>query len=105
MFKEDQYTEFKRLWKDEYLREISAFANNDGGTLYVGVDDDGTIVGVNDVSTLLENFPNKIKNNLHFIAAVDRKCDGERVCTYAVHGNTQQTGTSIFRNQRRTCTP
>lgn len=42
MFKEDQHTEFKRLWKDEYLREISAFANSDGGTLYVGVDDDGT---------------------------------------------------------------
>ena len=55
MFKEDQHTEFKRLWKDEYLREISAFANS----------------------------------------------DGERIRAYAVHGNTQQTGTSIFRIQRR----
>lgn len=78
MFKEDQHTEFKRLWKDEYLREICAFANSDGGTLYVGVEDDGTIVGVKDVSKLLENLPNKIKNNLHFTAVVDRKIAGDK---------------------------
>ena len=77
MFKEDQHTEFKRIWKDEYLREICAFANADGGTLYVGVEDDGTIVGVNNVSHLLENLPNKIKDKLNFIAAVDRRTEGD----------------------------
>ena len=73
MTKEDQHTEFKRLWKDEYLREICAFANGDGGTLYVGVEDGGTIVGVKDVSNLLESLPNKIKDKLNFIAAVNRR--------------------------------
>ena len=77
MTKEDQHTEFKRLWKDEYLREICAFANADGGTLYVGVEDDGTIVGVNNVSYLLENLPNKIKDKLSFIAVVDRRTEGD----------------------------
>lgn len=77
MMKEDQHTEFKRLWKDEFLREVCAFANAVGGTLYVGVEDDGTVVGVNNVSYLLENLPNKIKDKLNFIAAVDRKIDGD----------------------------
>lgn len=77
MFKEDQHTEFKRLWKDEYLRELCAFANADGGTLYVGVEDDGTIVGVKNVSFLLENLPNKIKNKLNFTAIVNRKTEGD----------------------------
>lgn len=77
MTKEDQHTEYKRLWKDEYLREICAFANTDGGTLYVGVEDDSTIVGVKDVSKLLENLPNKIKDKLNFIAAVDRRTEGD----------------------------
>lgn len=77
MTKEDQHTEFKRLWKDEYLREICAFANGDGGTLYVGVEDGGTIVGVKDVSNLLESLPNKIKDKLNFIAAVDRRTEGD----------------------------
>lgn len=77
MMKEDQHTELKRLWKDEYLREICAFANADGGTLYVGVEDDGTIVGVNNVSYILENLPNKIKDKLSFIAVVDRRTEGD----------------------------
>lgn len=77
MFREDQHTEFKRLWKDEYLREICAFANADGGTLYVGVEDDGSIVGVNDVPNLLVTLPNKIKDKLNFIAAVDRRTEGD----------------------------
>ena len=69
--KEDQHTEFKRLWKDEFLRELCAFANSQGGTLYVGVEDDGTIVGVNNAKTLLQDMPNKIKNNLGFLAEVN----------------------------------
>lgn len=34
--KENQYTEFKESWHDEYVRYISAFCNTDGGTLYIG---------------------------------------------------------------------
>jgi len=69
--KEDQHTEFKRLWKDEFLRELCAFANSQGGTLYIGVEDDGTIVGVKDAKSLLQDMPNKIKNNLGFVADVN----------------------------------
>ncbi len=71
--KEDQHTEFKRLWKDEFLRELSAFANSQGGTLYIGVEDDGTIVGVNNAKQLLQDMPNKIKNCLGLVAGVDLK--------------------------------
>ena len=73
--KEDQHTEFKRLWKDEFFRELSAFANSQGGTLYIGVEDDGTIVGVKDAKSLLQDMPNKIKNNLGFLADVNLHCE------------------------------
>ena len=73
--KEDQHTEFKRLWKDDFLRELCAFANSHGGTLYVGVEDDGTIVGVSNAKVLLQEMPNKIKNNLGFLADVDLKTE------------------------------
>ena len=69
--KEDQHTEFKRLWRDEFFRELSAFANSQGGTLYIGVEDDGTIVGVKDAKSLLQDMPNKVKNNLGFLADVN----------------------------------
>ena len=56
---ENQNTEFKSLWKDEYLKSLCAFANAQGGTLYVGLDDDGKITGINNHKKLLENLPNK----------------------------------------------
>ncbi len=40
--------ELKREWSDGIKKTIVAFANSEGGTLLVGVDDDGQVVGVED---------------------------------------------------------
>ena len=45
---EDEHTELKRELIDEVKSEIIAFLNSDGGTIYVGVEDNGDIVGVKD---------------------------------------------------------
>jgi len=62
--KESQTVEFKQLWKDEYLKTICAFANSNGGLLYIGVADNGKVTGVENAKTLLEVLPNKINNRL-----------------------------------------
>lgn len=49
----------KRMEK-AVLKTIVAFLNSDGGTLLVGVEDDGNILGVD-----LEGFDNRDKMNLH----------------------------------------
>jgi predicted HTH transcriptional regulator len=46
IMKESQKTEFKQIWKDEYLKHICAFANTHGGSLLIGVGDNGEIVGI-----------------------------------------------------------
>lgn len=85
MMKEDQHTEFKRNWRDDFLKELAAFANSQGGTLYIGVDDDGTIAGVKDAKSLLQDLPNKIKNNLGFLADVDLQTeDGKEYIAISV---------------------
>lgn len=43
---ENKNTEFKREFVDEIKKTIVAFANTDGGTLYVGINDDGTVSGI-----------------------------------------------------------
>ncbi len=45
---EGQHLEFKRKVSqpEKIVREMIAFANSDGGTLLIGVDDDGTLAGV-----------------------------------------------------------
>lgn len=53
---ETQNTEYKRLWKDDFLKEICAFANAQGGTLYTGIDDNGHIVGVNEAKNKPRNL-------------------------------------------------
>ena len=70
MKKEDHKTEFKRSWRDEYLKWICAFANADGGTLYIGIDDDGTVVGVSDAKRLLEDIPNKIASTMGLVCSI-----------------------------------
>ncbi len=42
---EGDAVEFKEAWTDKALRDLCAFANTRGGTLYVGVRDDGTVTG------------------------------------------------------------
>ena len=56
---ESQTIEYKQQWDDKYLRYISGFANAQGGTLLIGVADDGEVVGVSNVPYLLEAIPNK----------------------------------------------
>ena len=76
--KESQTVEFKESWRDEYLKILCAFANTDGGVLYLGISDDGKAVGLKNVKHLLEILPNKIRNNLNIIPSVKvEKMDGK----------------------------
>lgn len=50
-------TELKREWnKDKCLREIVAFLNTRDGVVYIGVNDDGTIYGVNNLEKTLSEI-------------------------------------------------
>ncbi|MEY8392011.1 ATP-binding protein [Lachnospiraceae bacterium 45-W7] len=43
---ENQNIEWKESWRDEYLKWICGFANAQGGKIYIGKRDDGTVIGV-----------------------------------------------------------
>ncbi|GHT13792.1 ATP-dependent DNA helicase [Bacteroidia bacterium] len=68
--KESQDIEFKQSWHDDYLKTISAFANTNGGKLYVGIADDGCACGITNAKKLLEDLPNKIMNSTGVHAGV-----------------------------------
>jgi ATP-dependent DNA helicase RecG len=59
---ENQVVEWKESWQDKYLEWICGYANDQGGTLYIGVDDNGNVIGLDSKvqKKLLEDIPNKI---------------------------------------------
>jgi len=67
---ESQVVEFKLIWKEEFLKNICAFANVAGGSLFIGINDNGEIIGVNNATKLLETLPNIINQKIGIIPSV-----------------------------------
>tara|TARA_R110001592_G_scaffold2959_1_gene16589 strand:+ start:4223 stop:5563 length:1341 start_codon:yes stop_codon:yes gene_type:complete len=61
MTKESQHIEWKEAWHDKYYNWICGFANAQGGKLFIGVDDKGSVKGISGAEKLLEELPNKAK--------------------------------------------
>lgn len=70
---ESQNIEYKESWRDEYLKWICGFANAQGGTMYIGVDDNGKVVGVKNAKKLLEDIPNKVQSSLGIMVEVNKR--------------------------------
>lgn len=68
---ENQNIEWKESWRDEYLKWICGFANAQGGRIYIGTNDDGTVIGVADSKKLMEDIPNKVRDILGIIVDVN----------------------------------
>ena len=73
---EDQNIEWKRSWRDEYLKWICGFANAQGGVLEIGRNDRGEAIGVKNVLQLLEEIPNKVQALLGIVVEVNLKSEG-----------------------------
>ncbi len=63
-FKESQTVELKRELNADFKKEVVAFANSDGGTIYVGVEDNGKPVGINDVEKTMQAIGNMIRDGI-----------------------------------------
>jgi len=68
---EQQNIEWKQSWRDDFLKTISGFANAKGGTLFVGKDDEGNVIGISNYEKLLVDLPNKISSKLGVICDIN----------------------------------
>lgn len=64
MYKEDEYTELKSILTKEIKKEIVAFANSGGGKIYIGVDDDGNIIGLDNIKKDIEALSGMIQDGI-----------------------------------------
>ena len=68
---ESQNIEWKESWRDEYLKWICGFANAQGGKIYIGKNDKGETVGIDNAKKLLEDIPNKVRDILGILVDVN----------------------------------
>lgn len=71
MTQEDQNTEWKESWHDEYLKWICGFANAQGGRIFIGKNDNGVVKGLDNAKRLLEEIPNKVRDILGILVDVN----------------------------------
>lgn len=59
---ENKTTEFKREYIDDIKNTVVAFANTDGGKVYIGINDDGSVKGVEDTDGTMLRVANMIRD-------------------------------------------
>jgi len=62
---ESNRIEYKLTLTDKFEREVVAFLNySEGGIIYIGVDNEGNIIGVNDIDDTQLKIVDRIRNNI-----------------------------------------
>lgn len=62
LFQESETVELKRTYVEDIRKEIIAMANGRGGMIYIGVNDDGSVEGVEDCDALIQRIANGVRD-------------------------------------------
>ena len=94
-FRETEIVELKSIVMDDIKKEIIAFANCDGGTVYVGVADDGKVLGVENADECALQISNMVRDAVKpdvtmFIHYETLECDGKAVVAVNIQRGTNR---------------
>lgn len=61
---ESETVELKGIYTSDIKKEIVAFANTNGGTIYIGVQDNGEIIGLDNADFVMQQISNSLRDNI-----------------------------------------
>ncbi len=61
---ESKTLEYKREYTEDIKKTVIAFGNSNGGTIYIGVEDDGSIRGLDDPDDVITRVTNSIRDSI-----------------------------------------
>lgn len=64
MLIENTRCELKLEYTPDIIKTVVAFANTNGGTVYIGVADDGNVVGMNDIDGTMLKVSNSVRDSI-----------------------------------------
>lgn len=79
MYIENEYTELKQELTKDIKKEIIAFANTNGGKIYIGVDDNGNAVGLKNIKEDIEALSSMIKEGITTDLTLYTKISQEKI--------------------------
>ena len=94
MFTENKTTEFRREYVDDIKNTVVAFANSDGGTLYIGINDDGSVCGVQNVDDTMLRVTNAVRDAVRPDITMFVECRNEVMEGKPIVSVTVQRGTA-----------
>lgn len=95
MYQESETVELKSVVVDDIKKEIIAFANCEGGRLYIGVQDDGTVVGLDDPDGAALQISNMVRDAIKpdltmFLHYATLNENGKRIVAVDVQQGTER---------------
>lgn len=61
---ESETVELKEIYTSNLKKEIVAFANTNGGTIYIGIQDSGEIIGVDNSDFVMQQISNSLRDGI-----------------------------------------
>lgn len=61
---ENETIELKEIYTTDLKKEVVAFANTNGGTIYIGVEDNGEIVGLDNADFVMRQISNSLRDSI-----------------------------------------
>jgi ATP-dependent DNA helicase RecG len=61
---ESETVELKAKYTDTFVRELVSFLNAEGGIIYIGIQNDGTVIGVDNIDNTLKNISDCITDQI-----------------------------------------
>lgn len=94
-FTESEVVELKAQVIGDICKEIIAFANSKGGTLYIGVEDNGNVVGVSDTDQVMLQLSNMVRDSIKpdvtmFVHYETQSVDGKSIIVVTIQKGTDR---------------
>lgn len=93
IFNESEFVELKSEVVSDICKEVIAFANTKGGTLYIGVADDGTVIGIENVDNVTLQLNNKVRDSIKPDVTMFVRYETQIACGKQILAVTVQKGT------------
>lgn len=91
---ENKTTEFKREYTDDIKFAVLAFANTEGGKIYIGINDDGSVNGITNADDTMLRVTNLIRDSIRPDVTIFTECTVEIMDGKSVIVLTLQRGTA-----------